>query len=173
MKLPLILPALVLASVISLSTACVASAADRASNPQEVLQIEVRIPPTWEPMLEDRISERFVDQIREVFQREGFRGQIREVHTGEANPGQPLLTIFLTQWEVNHIGTITCSFSAGLQSANGMRSLGAYSGTALRWMSGPGRFGLADSLDNAATEAIRQLFNDVAETELVPRLRRR
>ncbi len=74
---------------------------------------------------------------------------------------------------IGPVGTITCSFSAGLQSTNGMRSLGAYSGTALRWMSGPGRIGLADSLDSAATDAIRQLFDDIAETELVPGLRRR
>lgn len=40
-------------------------------------------------------------------------------------------------------------------------------------MSGPGRFGLADAFSDAAEDAIRQLYDSLARTELVPGLTKR
>jgi hypothetical protein len=83
------------------------------------------------------------------------------------------LTINLTEWRMNHIGNIDCTFTANLQTEQTTRHLGVFSGMSFRWMSGPGRFGLADAFGDAAEDGIRQLYDAVARTELVPGLRRR
>jgi hypothetical protein len=83
------------------------------------------------------------------------------------------LTINLSEWRMNHIGNIDCTFTANLQTDKTTRHLGIFSGMSFRWMSGPGRFGLADAFGDAAEDAARQLYDALAKTELVPDLRRR
>src|SRR5690606_19853852 len=112
--------------------------------------------------------------IFDVFRRQGYDGDITEVRRfEEPSPGCCLLTIHLVEWRMNHMGNIDCTFTANLQTDETTRSLGVFTGMAFRWMSGPGRFGLADSFEDAAADAIRQLYDSLARTELVPGLRRR
>ena len=125
-------------------------------------------------MFEERVTEAFVSYIYDVFRRQGFKGEIEEVHwSEEPSPGCCLLTINMTEWRMNHIGNIDCTFTANLQTESKVRHLGVFTGMAFRWMSGPGRFGLADAFTDAAEDAIEHLFTALAETELVPGLRTR
>lgn len=125
-------------------------------------------------MFEDRVTEAFVSYIADVFRRQGYKGDIAEVRWHEEpSPGCCLLTINLTEWRMNHIGNIDCTFTANLQTERTTRHLGVFTGMAFRWMSGPGRFGLADSFEDAAEDAIRSLYDSLAKTELVPGLRKR
>lgn len=39
---------------------------------------------------------------------------------------------------------------------------------AIRWMQGPGRFGLADTYGAAVDDALRQLYRSISRTRLVP-----
>ena len=147
-----------------------------ASSPSKpgTLQVQVNVPPSWEAMFEDQITEAFVSYIADVFRRQGYKREIAEVRWfEEPSPGCCLLTINLTEWRMNHIGNIDCTFTANLQTERAMRHLGVFSGMALRWMSGPGRFGLSDAFGDAAEDAIRQLYLSLAKTELVPGLRLR
>ena len=125
-------------------------------------------------MLEDDITDAFVSYIIDVVRRQGYKGEIAEVRWfEEPSPGCCLLTINLTEWRMNHIGNIDCTFTANLQTDRATRHLGIFSGMAFRWMSGPGRFGLADAFGDAAEDAIRQLYFSLEKTELVPGLRKR
>jgi hypothetical protein len=138
------------------------------------LQVQVIVPPTWQPMFEDRITEAFVSNLIDVFRRQGYKGEIVEVRWfEEPSAGCCLLTINLTEWRMNHIGNIDCMFTANLQTGRATRHLGIFSGMAFRWMSGPGRFGLSDAFEDAAEDAVRQLYFSLAKTELVPGLRTR
>jgi hypothetical protein len=167
----------VLLVLCGLSAATLARAANEgavATRPPPVLQVQVNVPPSWRPMFEDRITEAFVSNLSDVFHRQGFQGEIKEVRSfEEPSPGSCLLTINLTEWRVNQIGNIDCTFTANLQTERATRHLGVFSGMSFRWMSGPGRFGLADSFEQAAEDAIRQLYDGLAKTEMVPGLRRR
>lgn len=155
-----------------------ATAADRvsdiASRDAGSLQVYVNVPPSWRPMFEERVGEAFVDHLRDVFRRRGFAGEIVELDRfDEPKPGTALLVVNLTEWRMSHTGHIECTFTANLQTPDATRHLGIFSGIALQWMSTPGRFGLAEAFGNAAEDALRQLHESIAETELVPGLRRR
>jgi hypothetical protein len=151
-----------------------AEPAEPAASPPGTLQVQVNIPPSWRPMFEDQITEAFFSYIAHVFRREGYTGEMVEVRRfDEPSPGCCLLTINLVEWRMNHAGNINCTFTANLQTERTTRHLGVFSGLSFRWMSGPGRFGLADAFESAAEDAIRDLHRSLARTELVPGLRAR
>jgi len=81
-------------------------------------------------------------------------------------------TINLIEWRMGHVRNIECTFTATLQSGKATRNLGVFHDMVFRWMEMPGRLGLAESFGQAAEGAISQLYRDLAETELVPGLRR-
>jgi len=124
-------------------------------------------------LLDDRISEAFVDRVREVFYRAGFDRPVEEIRLVEDAEKMPyLLTINLTDWRINRIGNIDCTFTANLRTPVGTKDLGVYTNTTMRWLSGPGRWGLAQSFEDAAEGAIRELCDAVMKSELLPNLRK-
>ena len=138
------------------------------------LQVQINVPPSWRPMFEDRVTEAFASYIFDVFRRQGYTGEFKEVTSfDEPSPGCCLLTINLTEWRMNHVGNIDCTFTANLQTDDTTRHLGIFTGMAFHWRSGPRWFGLADSFGEAAESAIRDLYSSLAKTELVPGLRTR
>lgn len=133
------------------------------------LQVVVVIPPSWHPMLEDRVDDAFVSHLADIFEQEGFRGNVVDVRQpDQPNPNFPVLTINLIDWRMNVGANVDCDFGATLQAQNTQRQLGMFNGLAMRWMEGPGRFGLADSFGDAADDALRQLYRAMARTQLVP-----
>jgi hypothetical protein len=132
------------------------------------LKVAVNVPPSWSLLLDSRISEAFTDRVREVFHQQGFDRPVEEVTSVEDCSKMPyLLTINLTEWRINHIGNIDCTFSASLRTPQGTRHLGLYTNTTMRWLNGLGRFGLADSFDQAAEGAIQDLWRDVEKSDLL------
>lgn len=166
------IPSLVSAALLSCTAfapSLVFSQDSRAAATPQTLQVQVVVPPTWQPLFEDRITEAFVSYLADVFRRQGYKGEIAEVRWAEEpSPGCCLLTINLTEWRMNHIGNIDCTFTASLQTENAIRHLGIFTGMSFRWMHGPSRFGLADAFEDAAEDALRDLYRTVAKTELVP-----
>lgn len=138
------------------------------------LNVQVNVPPSWNMLLDDRIAEAFVDRVRDVFYRAGFDRPVQEVRFARDPANVPyLLTINLNEWRINRVGNIECTFTADLQTPQGSRHLGLYTNTTMRWLGGPGRFGLSRSFEEAAEGAIRDLCADVAKTEMLPGLRER
>lgn len=164
------------ALLLCVSLSAAAAPADKQPSPPSkpgTLQVQINIPPTWRPMFEDRVTEAFASYISDVFRRQGYKGDVTEVRSHEEpSPGCCLLTINLTEWRMNHIGNIDCTFTANVQTERANRHLGVFSGMSFRWMSGPGRFGLSDAFEDAASDAIRELYEALARTELVPGLRK-
>lgn len=140
----------------------------------DALQVQVVVPPSWRPLLEDRVADAFVSEIADEFDREGFVGRIGQLYpTDQPVPGTPLLSINLVEWRMDFSGNINCTFTATVQNNGMVRQLGVFSGMSLRWMSGPGRFGLSDSFDQAAQDAIQQLYTALAKSRLVPAVTQR
>lgn len=144
------------------------------TQPSEVpgtLKVAVNVPPSWNMLLDDRVSEAFTDQVREVFRRAGFDRPVQEVRYPEDPEKLPyLLTINLVDWRINRIGNIDCTFSATLETPRGKHDLGLYTNTTMLWFGGIGRWGLARSFEEAAEGAIHNLCEAVAKSELLPGL---
>jgi hypothetical protein len=137
------------------------------------LKVVVNVPPSWNLLLDDRISEALTDRVSEAFHRAGFDRPVEEIRSVEDPAKVPyLLMINLTEWRINRIGNIDCTFTASLQTPRGTRDLGVYTNTSMRWIGGIGRWGLARSFEEAADGAIRELCEAVARSELLPGLRK-
>lgn len=144
--------------------------ADREVRP---LQVSVQLPPAWEiGFNSDYVSELFTDRVYTQFRRMGYEGKVKYVDVfDERTADDHRLAIRLIEWRLNAVGNVDCAFTAELQAPRGEQSLGVYRGTALHSVTGRGRIWLGDSFEDAADSAIRDLFRDLAERELVPALR--
>lgn len=149
--------------------ACPACATTQSPETPDALKVLVNVPPNWNMLLDDRVSEAFTDRVREVFYRAGFDRPVEEMRSVEDPAKVPyLLTIHLTEWRINRAGNIDCTFNASLQTPRGTRDLGLYTNTTMRWFGGIGRWGLARSFEEAAEGAIHDLCDAVAKSDLLP-----
>jgi len=151
--------------------AAVTGFAAPAARDTVTLKVHVNVPPTWSLLVDDRISEMFVDAVRELLARRGFTSPVEEVRFVEDPAKTPyLLTINLMEWRMQRTGAIDCTLAASLQTPRGTKQLGVYHHTSFHWL-GSGRFGLAREFDEAASGALNDLCNDLARSELLPGLR--
>jgi hypothetical protein len=134
------------------------------------LVIAIQIPPTWRPFLADDLSEAFSERVETVFRSRGYTGKmIEQDDLSLPAATQSLLTIFLDEWKVDHIGNVVCTFRATIQTGSEPpHGLGYFRSTELRMMHGIGRWGLADSFGSAADDAIHDLYRKLADAHLLP-----
>lgn len=146
------------------------------------LQVQVDVPPTWRPFVDDNLADALARLLSDNFRRHGYAGYIEHVEPPRAaNPDLPLLTLRMMEWRITRTGNAECTFSATLRTSAGETDLGMVSSTEFTWIRERGRFGLArahetaDALEGAATAAMRELYARVARTGQVPglELRRR
>lgn len=137
------------------------------------LQVIVDVPPTWRPFLEDDIAEVLFYRLKDVFRQRGYQGTVEQLT--DRDPGTkdaPVLRLYLTEWRVDRTGNAQCTLSAALKTAAGEKNLGLASGTAIFWPRGD-RWGMhrqmetADALEDAAENALRELYDAVAKSGLV------
>jgi len=134
----------------------------------DILKVQVIVPPAWHPLIDDQMGEALVDRVRDVFYRAGFTQRVDEMRVVEDPAKVPcLLTINLTEWRINRIGNIDCSFTASLRTPRGNRELGHYTHTTMQWLEGRGRFGLSRGFVEAADGALRDLYTDLMKTDLL------
>jgi hypothetical protein len=158
------------AGLITLAPA--ADAKKPAAKPAD-LQVIVDVPPTWRPFLEDDIAEALFYRLKDVFGRRNYKGEIVQLTTFDAEAKDtPVLRINLTEWRLDRIGNAQCTLTASLKTAAGEKNLGLATGTALFWPRGDRwslhrRMETADALEDAAENALRELYDAVAKTGLV------
>lgn len=139
------------------------------------LQLQINVPPTWRPFLDDDIAEALASILTDTFKRRGYAGVIDfiEEHRRAPNPDLPLLTLNLIQWRIDRVGNAECTLTADLAvPGQPKRELGVVTQTQLTWIQERGRYGfrrfeIADALEDAATDAMRDLFKRVADTGLL------
>ena len=150
--------------VIALLAACTSTQRAADTRPAD-LQVQVNVPPTWRPIIDDDIAETFSYLLRAEFERSGYAGNIVYVHPGETPvESAPLLVVNLSEWRVNRTGEAECLFSADLRTPNaGERDLGFTTRMDMMGLMNRGGFGLARAydyayaLENAANMALRDL----------------
>lgn len=139
------------------------------------LQLQINVPPTWRPFLDDDIADSLAGILSDTFKRRGFKGVLDYLDRDRRspNPDLPLLTLNLMQWRIDRVGNAECTLTAELTTpGNAKRDLGIVTQTQFTWIQERGRYGfrrfeIADALEDAATEAMRDLFKRVADTGLV------
>ena len=159
-----------------------ANATSRAADtkkpaPPPDLQFYVDVPPTWRPFLDDDIAEAFASRVEYVFKQRGYAGLMAFVQRNdEPKPKLPVLEVRLLEWRISRTGNAECTFSATLKNAAAEKSLGLVANTAIFWPTRGGHWGMgrsfeaANALDSAAERALRELYQRVAETGLIPGL---
>ncbi len=173
LRLPgaLLLAALFLPAVLPLSAAAKAPA-----KPVD-LQVQVDVPPSWQPFLMDDIADALGRVLADSFRRRGYAGNIGMVGRPDApKPDIPLLTVRLHEWRISRTGNAECTLTATLVAGGKEHELGLVSYSDLSWIASSGRFGLArdyavaDAYEDAAGGAMRELFKRAAATAAVPGL---
>lgn len=140
------------------------------------LQLQINVPPTWRPFLDDDIADALASIATETFKRRGYSGVLDFIEEGRRvpNPDLPLLTLNLMQWRIDRVGNAECTLTAELaMPGKPERNLGVVTQTQITWIQERGRYGLrrfevANALEDAASEAMRDLFKRIAETSLLP-----
>lgn len=140
------------------------------------LQLQINVPPTWRPFLDEDIAEALASILTDTFKRRGYAGVIDfiEENRRAPNPDLPLLTLNLMQWRIDRVGNAECTLTAELAvPGQPKRDLGIVTQTQFTWIQERGHYGLrrfeiADALEDAAADAMRDLFKRVANTGLLP-----
>jgi hypothetical protein len=108
--------ALAVLSIIFVSGCASSPDSDRLANrlaeidTDNLLQVDVEVPPAWGPWLEDDLAEALYDRIRYIFKREGYPGDLLEVRRLEDPlPDYPTLAVRLYAWEVDRAGYVRCT----------------------------------------------------------------
>lgn len=170
------------AALVGLLTATAATRAEPSSAKAAKiadLQLQVNVPPAWRPFLDDDIAEALAGIATDTFKRRGYTGVIDFIEEGRRvpNPDLPLLTLNLMQWRIDRTGNAECTLTADLSvPGKPKRNLGVVTQTQITWIQERGRYGfrrfeVANALEDAATDAMRELFQRVADADLVPGIR--
>ncbi|MGH8019253.1 MAG: hypothetical protein ACREIA_13370 [Opitutaceae bacterium] len=143
--------------------------------PENILQVSVDVPPSWSfDINHDFVAEVFGGYVDTIFDRMGYAGEVEYAGVFDERPENGYrLNLRIIRWRMNYVGNIECVFTADLVTPAGEKHLGVFSDLTLSSITGRNRFWLADSFRDAAEGAIRQLYADVARTEMVPGIRER
>lgn len=177
MNSPALLLRLLTCTALLAAAACASTPARRGAEAKIAdLQVQVDVPPSWYPFLDDDIADALVRVLSERFRREGYSGVIDHVVPPRApNPDLPLLSLRLVEWRINRTGDAVCTLSASIRAASspGEIELGLIAHREITWIRERGRFGLArshevaDAFEDSATGAMRELHRRIAETGAV------
>ncbi len=146
--------------------ALIAPLASAKSSGTPRLQVRVETPTVFDIIHERDIADALVAELSDTFRRAGFDGRIAQLdRQDEAAPGIPVLGIRLLDWETRPTGMIECRFTATVTAVDGEEiRLGAYHGTAFSWHH-PTRFSLARAFEDAAANAMKDLYRDFAKLD--------
>ena len=108
---------LLLALALALFSGCASSPdSDRLANrlaeidTDNLLQVDIEVPPAWGPWLEDDLAEALYFRFRYIFKREGYPGDLLEIRRLEDPlPDYPTLLVRLYAWEIDRAGYVRCT----------------------------------------------------------------
>lgn len=153
-------------------TSCASNGTSRSArnNDRPVrLQIVVEVPPTMNILREEEVEDAFAYRVITALREQGLRGRMRFIEWGDQpEPNVPVLAIFLHEWRVDRIGNVDCTFNATLQTPNGTRNLGLFSGTSLMMWSRRDWFARAEGFESAARDALGNLGPRILQSGLMP-----
>jgi hypothetical protein len=133
-----------------------------------VMQITVNLPASMRPLLSDDIAEVFAGHVADSLRQHGFTAQVHYVDPFDNPPAdQPLLAINLVEWQVDRSGNVNCTFSATLKTPKGRNDLGLFTGVGMGIIPRPDWFLLDDQFEDAARQALSDLYPRMVNTHLL------
>lgn len=137
--------------------------------PNATLQIQVHVPSTWLILADDTIRGSIEDEVKNGLAQSGVGFPAETAGLIEDTSQSPwVLSITLTQWQLDAEGYAHCTFSATLKTPKATRALGPYTGSTAAWMSDGPPFTLSSTIIEAAREPVSRLCGDVAKSGLLP-----
>lgn len=125
-----------------------------------LLQVDIQVPPAWGPWLEDDLAEALYDRIRYIFKREGYSGDLLEIRRLEDPlPDYRTLAVRLFAWEVDRAGYVRCAMRVEYRPLEGEPvDLGNFQATEFTW--GPrDRYLRAQQFVDAADAVALKVWN--------------
>lgn len=155
-----------------LLTSCTSTPSSRSSRGGDRpvrLQVVVEVPPTMNILREEEVEDAFAYRVIAALREQGLRGRIRYIEWGDQpDPAVPSLAIYLHEWRVDRTGSVDCTFNATLNTPNGNRNLGLFSGTSLMMWSRRDWFARAEGFESAARDALSNLGQRILQSGLLP-----
>lgn len=164
-----------LLAALGLIAGCAATRQNVSENGRPVrLQLTVGVPPSMSILYEEEVADAFAYRVSSILHEQGFRGRIHYVDRwSKPDAAIPVLAVELREWRVDRAGFVDCTFTANLQSPDGQKSLGLFTGTSLMTWRRRDWFSRAEGFDDAARDAITNLAARLEETGYLDRPPRR
>jgi hypothetical protein len=132
------------------------------------LQLVVAAPASLNLVGADNVAGTLTHLVKSVFQDSGFSGQMNALVGHEAAQADlPTLEIYLLNWRITGAGSVECTFTASLTTAGVEENLGLFEGTSLPMFGLRDAFNRAAAFDQAATDAIDNLYGDLRSKNLL------
>ena len=122
------------------------------------------------PFLDDNVTNAIADNVLSEFRRDGYRGDF-DYDFSAPDRGRnrvPRLEIDLIDWRITPTRAIECTFTASLVTSQGPQDLGIFGGTTFITGFVRDSFARADGFDDAARDAIDDLYRTLVEKNLLP-----
>lgn len=154
------------------TTSAETEAARAAIRAQPVrLQVVVVVPASMNMIRDDDAAEAFGQTVRSSLHENGFKGRVRLIDDGQQpTAGIPVLEINLTEWRVDPLGNVTCTFGATLRTPQGSKGLGLFTGGSLMTWLRRDWIARSDSFQDAAHDAVSNLADKIQQTGLLPKV---
>lgn len=142
---------------------------DKNTTPPEIL-LAISAPPMWDSLREADIIDAFQQRVVAKLHKAGFDGEIGEFDAFEKpDPAIPVIELHLMHWRPERTGSIVCTFSANLKTADKNQNLGIFTGTAPQWMTTASHtWELRRGLDDSANRALENLVRKLRSEEFLP-----
>lgn len=159
---------MLLTGVVALSGVALAKEPKAPAAPA-ALQLQVDLPFVHDLFVEQDLSEALSATVRETFRRNGYKGGIDEIASGnKPSADRPVLTVKLINWRGSRTGFIECAFTATLTNPDGTtQSLGLFTGSEMN-LGSRTRWDVAQTFVDAAEEASRALWRSMEAKSLLP-----
>jgi hypothetical protein len=135
------------------------------------LQVVVIVPASMNMIRDDDAAEAFGQTVRTSLHENGFKGRIHLIDDGQQPAaGIPVLEVNLTEWRVDPLGNVTCTFGATLRTPQGTKGLGLFTGGSLMTWLRRDWIARSDSFQDAAHDAVSNLADKIQQTGLLPKV---
>lgn len=139
-----------------------------AAKPAEppTLAVKIDTPTVFDISAERDIADSLWGHLDTAFRRSGFEGKIALVDDLDKEAlDVPTVSLRVTDWTTRRTGIVECRFTAELATPDGqVENLGSFRGSSMRWAN-DGSFAADRAYENAAINAMRELFRDLSERD--------
>lgn len=132
------------------------------------LYLSVKVPSLIGDLIRhDEVADIFVSRVFESFRASGYKGRMDDDDSAKPTGAQRLIEFNILEWRPDHVGNITCTFTASLVRENEKPvRLGVFTTSSMRL--GSGSLGASSAYEDSAKDALRDLYRKLEKDRLLP-----